>query len=58
MAVLVLIKDIEDVVGEFAWISEREELLVYSAKFRLVELAAGAIFQEPLVPGDVQNKKL
>lgn len=52
MAILVLIKDIEDVIGEFAWITEGEELLVYSAEFRLVKLAAGAVLQEPFVPGD------
>lgn len=36
VAILVLIEDIEDVIGKFAWIAEREELLVYSAKLSLV----------------------
>lgn len=35
-AVLVFVEHIEDVVREFARITEREELLIYSAKFRLV----------------------
>lgn len=36
VAILVLIEDIEDVIGKFSWIAEREELLVYSAKLSLV----------------------
>lgn len=32
------------------WISEWEELFVYPAKFGLIQLARGAIFEEALVP--------
>ena len=35
-AVFILIEDIENIVGELARVPEREELLVYSAEFRLV----------------------
>ena len=57
MAILVLVKDVEDVIGEFAWITEGEELLVYSAKFRLVKLATRAVLQESFVPGDELDKE-
>jgi hypothetical protein len=36
---LVAIEDVEDIIGEFSWITEREELFVYPAEFRLVEMA-------------------
>lgn len=56
MAVLVLIEDIEDVIGKFSWISEGEELLVYPTELGLVELSAGAILQESFVPNIEGNK--
>ena len=49
-AVLVVIEDVEDVVCEFAWVAEGEELLVDLAELGFVELAGGAIFQEAFVP--------
>lgn len=52
MAILVLVEDVEDVIREFAWVAEGEELLVYSAEFRLVELSTRTVLQEALVPSD------
>lgn len=49
-AVLVVIEDVEDVVCEFAWVAEGEELLVDLAELGFVELAGGAVFQEAFVP--------
>jgi hypothetical protein len=53
VSVLVLIEDIEDVIREFARITEGEELFVYSAEFCLVQLSTGAVLQEALVPIDI-----
>lgn len=39
MAVLVLVEDVEDIVCEFAWVAEREELLVYPTELGLIELS-------------------
>ena len=39
VAILILIEDVEDVIREFAWVAEGEELLVYFPKFCFVELA-------------------
>ena len=50
MTVLVLVENIEDEIREVTRIAEREELLVYSAEFCLVQLSTGAIFQKALVP--------
>lgn len=36
---LIGIENVENVLGEFSWITEREELLVYPAEFCLVEMA-------------------
>lgn len=36
---LVGIEDVEDILGEFSWITEREELFVDAAEFGLVEVA-------------------
>ena len=49
-AVLVLVKDLEDVVCELARVAEGEELLVDLAELGFVELAGGAVFQEAFVP--------
>lgn len=57
MSVLVLIEDIEDVIREFARVTEGEELLVYSAELCLVQLSTGAVFQEALVPIGTGNNK-
>ena len=43
MPVLILVEYVEDIVGEFAWISEREELLVYPTELVLVELTRGTV---------------
>jgi len=49
-AVLVLVEDVEYIVGKFTRVAEREELLVYPAELSLVELARGTILEETLVP--------
>ena len=38
MTILVLIEDVEDVVGKFARVAEWEELLVYPTELGLVQL--------------------
>lgn len=34
--IFVLVKDVEDIVCKVSWISEREELLIYTTEFGLV----------------------
>lgn len=48
--VLVLVKDVEDIVGELVGIAEGEELLVYPAELGLVKLTGGTVLSEALVP--------
>jgi hypothetical protein len=49
-AVLVLVEDVEDIIREFTWIAEGEELLIDPTEFGLIELAGGTVLQEALVP--------
>jgi hypothetical protein len=49
-AILILVKNIENKVGEFSRITKRKELLVYPAKFDFVKLTRGAICKKPLIP--------
>lgn len=49
-SVLVLVEHVEYVVGKVARITEGEELLVYSAELRLVQLTRWAILEEAFVP--------
>jgi hypothetical protein len=42
-AIVVVVKDVEDVFSELAGIAKGEELLVDAAEFLLVELAARAV---------------
>lgn len=48
--VLILIKDIEDIVCKLAGVTERKELLVYATEFGAVELAGWTVLEEALVP--------
>lgn len=55
--ILVLIEDVENVICEISWVTEREELFIYPAELCLVELARGTVLEEALVPRiDVSNK--
>jgi len=49
-SILVLVKDIEYVVGKVSGVAEGEELLVYPTEFGFVEVASGAVLAETLVP--------
>ena len=49
-AVLVLVEDVEYIVGEFAGVTKREKLFIYPAELVLVELAGGTVLEEALVP--------
>ena len=55
MPVLVLVKDVEDIVGKLARVAEGEELLVYSPELGLVELSGRAVLQEALIPGGIRR---
>ena len=48
--VLVLVEDVEYIVGEFTGVTEGEELFVYPAKLSLVELSGGTVLEEALIP--------
>jgi hypothetical protein len=49
-AVLVLIEDIEHIIGELVRVTKGEELPVDTPKLRLIELATGTVLQEAFVP--------
>jgi hypothetical protein len=49
-AILVFIEDVEDIVGEFAWVAEWKKLLIYSAEFSSVELTRWTVLDESFVP--------
>ena len=49
-AVLVLVEDVEYIVGKLAGFTEWEKLFVYPAELMLIELAAWTILEEALVP--------
>lgn len=49
-AVLVLVEDVEHIVGKLSGVTKGEELLIYPGEFRLVELTRGAVLEEALIP--------
>jgi len=49
-AIFVLVKDVEDVVCKISWISEGEELLIYTTEFDLVQITGRTILEEAFVP--------
>lgn len=49
-AVLVLVEDLEYVVGELGGVAEGEELLVDLGELLFVELTGGAVLEEAFVP--------
>ena len=49
-AVLVLIKYVEDIVGELSRVAEGEELFIDLAELVLVELTGGTVLEEALIP--------
>lgn len=48
---LVFIKDVENKRGELGGVSKREELLIDLLEARRIQLPAGAVLDEALVPG-------
>lgn len=54
-AVLVVVKDVEDVVGKGARVAKGKELLVDLLKVLLAQLSRGTVLQETLVPSKMRE---